>query len=103
MRVKMIIGGGALLGGRSPEGGSMGNKILDGYRRKYGVSIMDDSFIDRSGRFRKCYRVYSADGCRWDCGLSWKSLRAMFKADGPALMAIKMSVVKRRPWPGRPI
>ena len=35
-----------------------------GLEKKYGIKVVDDSFYSPlSGRFVKCYKMYSADGC----------------------------------------
>jgi len=43
--------------------------------KKYGIKIADDSWVDMSGRIRKAYKIYSADGCPWAKGL--KNLKAV--------------------------
>lgn len=72
----------------------MANKILDAYERKYGVTIVDDSFYDIYGQWRRRYKVYCADGNKWMNGLTWKDMRTMFKEDGKALLEIKEGTLR---------
>lgn len=62
--------------------------------KMYGIRIADDSWIDMSGRIRKAYKIYSADGCQWENGL--RNLKAVERecvkwAD--ALLDIKRKVL----------
>lgn len=64
-------------------------KMFDMLSKKYGIIIADDGVAWRGDNMIKQYAVYSADGCKWSNGLSYKSLLKMCKADADALLAIK--------------
>lgn len=36
--------------------------------KKYGISIVENGYFDRRGRYIRLYDMYSADGCCWDRG-----------------------------------
>lgn len=58
--------------------------------KKYGIKIEDDSYYLMSGRLVKQYKMYAADGCRWECGLnSVKEIEAECRKYGKYLIAIK--------------
>lgn len=44
--------------------------------KKFKVRIADDSYFAPNGRFVKMYKIYSADGCRWETGM--KTLKAVY-------------------------
>lgn len=45
--------------------------------KKYGITIRDDSFYNpTTGKTVKCYRIYTADGCPWENGLTFRGLQA---------------------------
>ena len=42
----------------------------------YGVKVRDDSYYNvRLGKVTKQYKIYSADGCKWENGL--KTMKAV--------------------------
>ena len=46
--------------------------------KKYGITVADDSYYNPiRNKFVKAYKIYSADGCRWECGL--KTVKAIEK------------------------
>lgn len=67
--------------------------IIKRLEKKYEVKIMDDSFYHPlTGKYHKRYKVYSADGCLWENGLTLKGLRAECKTWNDALLKIKENV-----------
>ena len=45
--------------------------------KKYGIGIVDDSFWNPlKQKFYKRYKIYTADGCLWENGLSYRGLQA---------------------------
>ena len=65
--------------------------------KKYGVHITDDSFWNpRTGRYVKAYAMYSADGCRWECGMrTIAQVEAECKEWEKALLDIKATFAKK--------
>ena len=59
--------------------------------KRYGIYIEDDSYFHPLGnRFVKQYRMYSADGCQWENGLSnLKAVEAECKKYEMELLSIK--------------
>ena len=66
--------------------------------KKYGVAIRDDSFWNpMNGRYVKQYKIYSADGCRWETGFkNIKEVEAECKRWSNALLEIKANVEKAK-------
>lgn len=66
------------------------NKTIQQLENKYGIYITDDSFFDIfSGKIRKQYKIFTADGCSWEKGLSWRSLLKERKTWGEEFIKIK--------------
>lgn len=58
--------------------------------QKYGIAIVDDSYWHPlQHRFVKQYRIYTADGCQWENGLSYKSLLKEVKENKEFFLKIK--------------
>ena len=58
-------------------------KRIEQMEKKYGIFIRDDSFYDPlKQKFCKRYRIYTADGCQWENGLSFRGLQAECKRYG---------------------
>ena len=54
--------------------------MLQKMEEKYQIHIEDDSFCNPlTGRFYKRYRIYTADGCQWENGLTFRGLQAECK------------------------
>lgn len=66
--------------------------------KTYGVKIVDDSFYSyRKGRYQKAYKIYSADGCKWENGLhTIKAVETECKQWATELKGIKADVEARR-------
>ena len=57
---------------------------------KYRIHVEDDSFYDPlTGRLYKRYRIYTADGCQWENGLSFRGLQAECKKYGDTFKKIR--------------
>ena len=64
-----------------------------GLEKKYGIKVVDDSFYSPlSGRFVKCYKMYSADGCPWENGLSREGVKRECEKWAKELLEIKGGV-----------
>lgn len=56
---------------------------------KYGINIVDDSFFDPwTNKYNKRYKIYTADGCSWENGLTFRGLQAECKKYGDAFIEI---------------
>lgn len=54
-----------------------GKAVIEKMEQKFGIRIRDDSFWDPvKQRFLKRYKIYTADGCPWENGLSFRGLQA---------------------------
>lgn len=64
--------------------------VKEQLKTKYGVTIMDDSYIHPlSGKTIKLYRMYSADGCPWEKGLTLRQVQKECRNNADALIRIK--------------
>lgn len=51
-----------------------GIRYLEG---KYGIKVIDDSFYNPFiKKWRKLYKIYTADGCLWENGLTYRGTPA---------------------------
>lgn len=67
--------------------------MIERLERAYGIKIVDDSFYSPlHRRFVKCYRIYTADGCPWENGLTYKGLLAEVKRYREEFLSIKRYV-----------
>ena len=58
--------------------------------KKYGIRVCDDSYYSpRTGRFVTRYRMYAADGCSWENGLTREGVKAECERWSKELLAIK--------------
>ena len=66
--------------------------------KKYGITIADDTFYSpRRSKFVKAYKIFSADGCPWENGLSTlKAIEKECEQWEDALLDIKKSVTLRK-------
>ena len=65
--------------------------------KKYGIKVRDDSFSDPlTRRYQKRYRMYSADGCSWEKGLTLKGLQEECKTWEKQLLEIKANTEAAR-------
>lgn len=72
--------------------------IIDRLQKKYGIRIVSEGhhFTTYGCRQVETFKVYSADGCCWDKGLTRKGLQEMCKADADALLGIKKNAEAAR-------
>lgn len=72
---------------------------MRGIRRleeKYGIKVVDDSFYNPlTKKWYKLYKMYSADGCWWDNGLTYNELQAECKKNAETLLKIKEDCKER--------
>lgn len=65
--------------------------------KKWGVTIIDDSYFDGFDRYVKAYRMYSADGCSWENGLrTIKAVEEECRKWSDALLGIKATVEAKK-------
>ena len=58
---------------------------------KYGIKIRDDSFYNPfKGKFIKRYKIFTADGCPWVNGLTFRGLQAECREYGEEFKRIAM-------------
>lgn len=63
--------------------------------KKYGIKVFDDSYYNwLTGRFVRRYRMYTADGCSWDKGLTKDGVKFECERWGDEFIAIKNKVHK---------
>lgn len=75
--------------------------MIERLEKKYGITVVSEGhhYNFHTGRSLETFKVYSADGCCWDKGLTKKGLQVMCKADHDALLKIKKN--EERSMPGR--
>ena len=57
--------------------------------QKYGIKIRDDSFWHPlKQKFLKRYKIFTADGCQWENGLSYRGLQKECRQWGATFKAI---------------
>lgn len=67
--------------------------MIDRMEKKYGIVIRDDSFWSPLKRkYIKCYRIYTADGCPWENGLTYRGFQMECKKYGDTFKEIKRKV-----------
>ena len=67
--------------------------MIERMEKKYGIIIEDDSFYNPlTGKDVKAYAIYTADGCRWECGLSFRGLQRECREYGDAFISIKANL-----------
>lgn len=65
--------------------------------KRWGVRIADDGPFWKGQRLLKCYKIYSADGCQWENGLtSIKAVENECREWSDALLSIKRTVESYR-------
>ena len=65
---------------------------MEGFKRiekEYGIKVRDDSFYSpRTGRMVKCFKIFTADGCQWENGLSRQGVKDEVEEWGKAFKEI---------------
>lgn len=57
---------------------------------KYGIKVVGDSFYNPlTKEYHKLYKMYSANGCWWDNGLTYNELQAECEKNTEVLLKIK--------------
>ena len=41
------------------------------YIKKYGITLVEDGYYTYTGKYKKLYNIFTADGCCWEKGLTW--------------------------------
>lgn len=62
--------------------------------KKYGVKVVSEGswYNERTGRMVETFKMYSADGCCWEKGLSRKGVKAECERWADALLSIKAKI-----------
>jgi len=61
---------------------------------KYGITVTNDSFTNPlTGKYQKRYKIYTADGCLWENGLTYRGLQQEIKASGDIFLQIKANTL----------
>ena len=69
--------------------------MIENLERKYGIRIRDDSFWHPfKQKYFKRYKIFTADGCPWTNGLTYKGLLAECKEYGEEFLKIASKVRK---------
>ena len=67
---------------------------IEQMERKYGIKIRDDTFYDPlKNRTVKRYRIYTADGCQWENGLTFRGLQAECRKYGNTFKKIRGVII----------
>ena len=67
---------------------------IERLEKKYGIKVRKDFFSSESRK--QLYKMYSADGCPWENGLTLKGLREECKRWEKELLEIKQGVDESR-------
>lgn len=58
--------------------------------KKYGITVVSEEFYNPlSGKFEVTYKMYSADGCPWEKGLSRRGVKRECEDWAEVLLEIK--------------
>lgn len=58
--------------------------------KKYGIKVVDDELYNPfTGKTKKLYKMYSADGCHWQNGLTKEGVKKECEMYSDSLIAIK--------------
>lgn len=58
--------------------------------KKYGIHVVEDRIYNPlTGRTKMCYRIYTADGCHWENGLTREGVKEEVAKWGDAMMEIR--------------
>ena len=67
-----------------------------GLEKKYGIKVCDDSYYNPLGRLVKRYKMYAADGCSWENGLTRDGVKKECERWADALISIKKDCGRRK-------
>lgn len=63
--------------------------------KKFGIKVVDDSIWNPwKGKYIKAYKMYTADGCCWEKGLSREGVKRECQEWAEALLEIKKGVTR---------
>lgn len=61
--------------------------------KKYGIKVVEDEIYNPfTGRTLKRFKIYSADGCPWENGLTKEGVKKECEIWGKALLEIKEGI-----------
>lgn len=67
---------------------------IKSYENKYGITVTNDSFTNPlTGKYQKRYKIYTADGCLWENGLTYQGLQQEIKTSGDIFLQIKANTL----------
>lgn len=64
---------------------------FSGLEKKYGIKVVSEGhhYNDRTGKMVETFKMYSADGCCWEKGMSRKGVKAECEQWSEELLKIK--------------
>lgn len=63
--------------------------MIEKMQKKYGITIVDDSFYNPlTDKFCKRYKIYTADHCKWENGLTFRGLQKECREYGDVFIEI---------------
>ena len=85
------------VGGACAPAGITGRRIvMKGFVRiekKYGIRVCEDRIYNPlTGREKVCYKIYTADGCHWENGLTKEGVKAEVAKWGDAMIEMRDKV-----------
>ena len=70
-------------------------KMIERMEKDYHIGICDDSFYNPlTQKTYKRYKIYTADGCRWENGLTFRGLQAECREYGDKFKKIVESMIR---------
>lgn len=73
------------------------SKVIQRLEEKYGITVVPDIIYNPfNGKVVNRYKMYSADGCPWENGLTIRGIQDECKKWGETLLNIKELVTEKR-------
>ena len=67
------------------------------FEKKYGIYIEDDSYYHiLRDEYLKLYKIYTADGCKWENGMTYKGLLKEIRENKETFLEIKRITEQRK-------
>lgn len=73
-------------------------KGFKGLEKKFGIKVVSEGvhYNELTGRTSETFKIFSADNCKWENGLSRKGVKAECEKWSEKLLAIKANVEKTK-------